>query len=945
MPDGRKHNRNIPTGNENNYRIRTVTASLGRGEGDDVFEPSRMAAHEVTEYFGTDILTGLDERTAAVLRRHGVNELYPTMKLSFFRSLRTQAAGMTGLLLAAMCLVLNAFSPDRAYIFTAWAVPFVMVFNAFLEHSAAKGLEEVKKHASLRATVLRGGKVRSIDSRALVPGDVIMLERGSIVPADARLIESNKLGVLETPLTGRTDPAFKSSVYINRGRESRISRNMVYGGSIIASGSGVAIVTATGEELRIRKSGKKQRENRPQLLDYSLVAANRMTLCSIAFCFVITFASALRGVDIATSFLLSLCVGFIAFSDTVCTLSTLSLVGGVRSLLNEGAAVRNLNSIRPLCEVDTVMCGSENAFPVRRMRVENVFTGFRRFSPTAENSDKVLRALVFALACYDVKLEHVAGSSGKVRFSGTKSAVAVARACRSLGVTPDDVSDSFYRIETRISSDNERARVLVIHEGEKYVIERGDPADIIARCTRYEQSGTTFPLVGNAAVRFRDEEEELADKSQHVIAVAYKQVDSDTLEALDTFEGMTFIALIGLYTSIEMNAASAVYSCRSAGITPVVKSDAPYATAVALAKDAGIIVSEDEVITGPQIEQEEYGLYVVDSHRLKLYVGITREQWEQAQSIRTAAGAKIAYEAQTLDELEQMASATVSLVPADAGNDTLRQCADVVLYRDGLNVITALLTKARLISLRIHGMVEHSLVACTAFAVALSVSILAGISPPFGLRQLLLCGGINLIALIFTALTPVRRGLLGRKLPDYGRLPRIRDFAVPVAYGLCAGAAMLTCTFLGDTPSVVRSMAFASTALSLVLYPFAGNGKDGTVSISFLNALAVAVCAAAVGMTLYRPTVAAALEFSPLGFKQLFFAAVLALMQLALVRGARSALNAFMKLRDGERHKRLFESGEENSAGPEETAKAAGDHNTDAYAPNDGRTDDENDGG
>ena len=140
-------------------------------------------------------------------------------------------------------------------------------------------------------------------------------------------------------------------------------------------------------------------------------------------------------------------------------------------------------------------------------------------------------------------------------------------------------------------------------------------------------------------------------------------------------------------------------------------------------------------------------------------------------------------------------------------------------------------------------------------------------------------------------------------------------------------------------------MAFASTALSLVLYPFAGNGKDGTVSISFLNALAVAVCAAAVGITLYRPTVAAALEFSPLGFKQLFFAAVLALMQLALVRGARSALNAFMKLRDGERHKRLFESGEENSAGPEETAKAAGDHNTDAYGPNDGRTDDENDGG
>lgn len=939
--DKKKENKNVPLEPEKNFRIRTVTPALGFGEGDDSeFDPSRMHSYEVTKHFGTDISTGLDEYAVKSARRkYGTNELFAYMKLSFFHSMRTQLSGLIGLLLALMCLVMYMFNGSLIYVcFTAFIV-LNAVFNASLEHISSSSLETVMKSSSMRATVFRSGKSRIADSRALVPGDIIILERGTVVPADARLLESNKLTVLETPLTGNAEPTFKNSIYINRRRENKFSRNMVYGGTIVTSGSGTAIVTATGRSLLIRAGERKNKERRPRLLEYVFQTSRRVMLSAIIFCFCAVFVGALCNADIVELFMLSLASCYVTMTDTLGSLCTAVLVSGTASMIADGAAVKNLDCIQPLCEIDTIMCDSSNAFPVKRMRVESAFAGFHRYTVTRNNREGIGRLLAYSLACSDVKLEYTTQKDRKKRkphYVGTKKDIALARACREMGISLDAVREVFFRIESEYGADNELTRALVLNEGKTLVIEKGAPEEMLRRCTTYEQSGAAFPLVENARNRFLDEAQDLADKSQHVMALAFKTVKCDNLAAVETNDGLTFIGLLGLYTSIELNAASAVYQCNRASITPLVRTDAPYATAVALARNAGIIANEQQAVTGEDILSAEPGLYIADSPNYRLFINVSREQWEQVERIRLNNGAHIAFEALSLDDLEQMAAADVSFVPADAGSETLRQCADVVLRRDGFNVITALMCKARLIYRRIHSALQFSIVAFAAYATAIIFCTLTGMPIPFGIQHILLCGGIvNIAVMLSLAYAPTRRRILSEKLPSYGKKPKFTDLITPLLYGMGAAAIMIISYTLGASGSAqcALSMSFVSMNASLVLYSFVDLKSEGSLgSGAWKNALipVSALCTAALtALMLYTKTARSFFGFTYLSWKHILLCVVLSATELLILYGVRMVLSLINTRRSEKRRERLFGPGgdeeDENAFDDDDEAKEPSD--------------------
>ena len=208
-------NNNAPLDSEDNFRIRTIIG--GGNNNENVFDPPRMRPYEVLEYFATDMNVGLDEKTVKSRRSEsGRNELYPYLKLGFRDSVKTQMMGIMSVLFAAMCVMIYFFTPHPMYIVFAVTVVALTIANGIVEHIAGQKLELVKKQSSLRTTVLRDGKKRVIDSRSLVLGDIVLLERGSIVPADCRLLESNKLTVLETPVSGEEDEVFKNSLFIRK---------------------------------------------------------------------------------------------------------------------------------------------------------------------------------------------------------------------------------------------------------------------------------------------------------------------------------------------------------------------------------------------------------------------------------------------------------------------------------------------------------------------------------------------------------------------------------------------------------------------------------------------------------------------------------------------------------------------------------------------------------
>ena len=814
-------NNNAPLDSEDNFRIRTIIG--GGNNNENVFDPPRMRPYEVLEYFATDMNVGLDEKTVKSRRSEsGRNELYPYLKLGFRDSVKTQMMGIMSILFAAMCVMIYFFTPHPMYIVFAVTVVALTIANGIVEHIAGQKLELVKKQSSLRTTVLRDGKKRVIDSRSLVLGDIVLLERGSIVPADCRLLESNKLTVLETPVSGEEDEVFKNSLFIRKGRADGVCKNMVYGGTLITGGTGIAIVCAVGEKLLLRKMKKQNTEEQPTLLRNARSLTRVGSLSSIAFCFVISLVSVLTENDLPTTFLLALGVGFCALFDSVNAAAGWILAQGLDDMLKKGAVVRRIDSIGDICATDSIMCNNDEAFPVKGMRVETAFTGFHRYSVTRENKDRIGKLLVYALACSDVKKEYATEKEKKkrkLRFIGNKVDVALARACRELDISLDAVTEKLFRIEGEYNRAGELERVLVLNEGKSFVIVKGAPEYVLRRCDDYVQSGQNFPFVENSRNRFLDEAGDMADKSQHVFAVAIKYVESDTLSALDTKDGWTFVGLVGLHTSIELNAASAVYRCNAANIDTVVFSRSPYHTAVSLAKDSGIIKSESEAMTMDSIYETEHGLYVADNMNYHLFIGITDEQWAEVLELRKRNGRNVAYCARGLDDLENMASARLSLVSADTTDDTLLQCADVIMAKSGFSVMTNMIEKAKMIYKRIFAVMKYSVVPHVMLCSAMLLGLLTKKGIPFRIEELFLGGfAVNMIMLICNALYTDNGKNLGEKAES--EKLSLRDYLFPSAYGLLGGLVVFLNYNVGlrGGENIAYTMSFFAITFVLMLY-------------------------------------------------------------------------------------------------------------------------------
>lgn len=814
-------NNNAPLDSEDNFRIRTIIG--GGNNNENVFDPPRMRPYEVLEYFATDMNVGLDEKTVKSRRSEsGLNELYPYLKLGFRDSVKTQMMGIMSLLFAAMCVMIYFFTPHPMYIVFAAIVVALTVANGIVEHIAGQKLELVKKQSSLRTTVLRDGKKRVIDCRSLVLGDIVILERGSIVPADCRLLESNKMTVLETPVSGDKNEVFKNSLFIRKGKAEGVCKNMVYGGTLVTSGTGIAIVCAVGEKLLLRKMKKQNTEEQPTLLQNTHILTRVGSLSSIAFCFVISLVSVLTKNDLSTTFLLALGVGFCALFDSINALAGWILANGLEDMLKKGAVVRRIDSIGDICATDSIMCNNDEAFPVKGMRVETAFTGFHRYSVTRENKDRIGKLLVYALACSDVKKEYATEKEKKkrkLRFIGNKVDVALARACRELDISLDAVTEKLFRIEGEYNHAGELERVLVLNEGKSFVIVKGAPEYVLRRCDDYVQSGQNFPFVENSRNRFLDEAGDMADKSQHVFAVAIKYVESDTLSALDTKDGWTFVGLVGLHTSIELNAASAVYRCNAANIDTVVFSRSPYHTAVSLAKDSGIIKSESEAMTMDSIYETEHGLYVADNMNYHLFIGITDEQWSEVLELRKQNGRNVAYCARGLDDLENMASARLSLVSSDTTDDTLLQCADVIMVKSGFSVMTNMIEKAKMIYKRIFAVMKYSVVPHIMLCSAMLLGLLTKKGIPFRIEELFLGGfAVNLIMLLCNALFTDNGKNLGEKMD--GEKLKLGDYLFPSVYGLLGGVIVFLNYNVGlrGGENIAYTMSFFAITFVLMLY-------------------------------------------------------------------------------------------------------------------------------
>ena len=647
---------------------------------------------EVLEELGS-CPTGLTEAEAAErLAKHGPNKLKEAEKPSLLQRFLTQLKDPMLLILmaaAAVSAVTNALSGES---FTeVFIILVVVLLNAVLgvvqESKAEAAIEALQTMTAAKCKVLRDGHQVVIESSQLVPGDVVLLEAGDAVPADGRLLESASMKIEEAALTGESVPVTKA-VGLLTGDNVPLGdrKNMCYMGSTVVYGRGKAVITATGMDTEMGKIAGvlAQTEQEQTPLQRKLNELGKtmsklvLGICVFIFIFDLVVAGEFTLDTVLSTFMVAVSLAVAAIPEGLATVVTVVLSIGVTNMSKQHAVIRRLTAVETL-GCTQVICTDKTC-----TLTQNKMTVVEHTGPTE------LLATAMAL-CNDAALEEN-GAIGEP----TEAALVNFAAAQGL---KKPVLESRQPRCGEAPFDSGRKMMSTIHRTDNGFIQytKGAPDEVLRRCTSYTESGQILPLTEEKRTAILAENKAMADKALRVLAAAERLYDAlpDRQEPEDLEQDLCFIGLAGMIDPIRPEVKAAIAECRGAGIRAVMITGDHRDTAVAIAKELGIITDESQAVTGADLDRlsdeqlrqkvTEYGVYarVQPEHKTRIV-----QAWK-------ARGAVTAMTGDGVNDAPALKSADIGIAMGVTGTEVTKEAARMILADDNFATIVHAVREGR----------------------------------------------------------------------------------------------------------------------------------------------------------------------------------------------------------------------------------------------------------
>ncbi len=813
-----------------NLRIKTVS---GMDDDEDItFSPEEMQPVEVAEALESDLVNGKTPKQVKKAKRlFGTNEIRSEFHLSFRESLGNQLKGITSLFLMLSSILMFLYRPqEKTYLVLAIVIALMTFLNAIAEHRASHALQLPKKYSSLKAKVIRNGEEIIMDSRLLVPGDIITLEEGTMIPADCRLIDDTALSVLETHISGVEGSVAKDSRYTARDGAEAVCANMVYAGSIVTSGYGSAIVCRIGKDTLLRQMREESPDRTPAIIRYVKELCRFLSIASLISCFLLLVLGVASGADITQWFIAALSIGATSLCDSMVSLCASSLGFGARTMAQDGMVIKNYNCIQKLAKTNTIMCGKNLAFPPTRIALTGIYFSGKHYDREKRPNETAEELLRLMLVCSDAKKTTAAERKqrrGLPEYRGTPIDGAIVDYFGEWNKPIGELNDKYIRMDVEYTLSGDVARVLVLHNGKNTVIVRGAPENILSRCVGYTLDGTDYKLSDFTRKKILAATEEAAKNCGFMVGIACGETEAVSLRDIDAEEKLIFKGFISFATSLDTGVAEAVYRCESAGIETVLNSNDAYYTAYNSAKSAGIIKDEMQILTAEQLRSTSRGLIIANSPYYRLFLNIDDDEWLDIIRMRKDSKRTTAVTAERINELPIMSEADVSIVP-ESSCDTLRQTADAIMLGTGLNLIADGIWNAKTICRRISSVVSYLPAAMLIMLVSSIFSICYNQTPIFRAQDVMFCGMIFNLAFGFAlAFEPRHVKDLRYTYPFHYLKPKLIDFAYPLMFASGGGIVM----FIISTATKSNTCSVIGLTLMLFLYACSVGGHGGVFAM------------------------------------------------------------------------------------------------------------------
>ncbi len=647
---------------------------------------------EVERELDTNHELGLTDAEAERRFAHyGPNELKEGRRFSALGLFFGQFANLlVGVLAAAV--VLSIFLGEWA---DAVVIGVIIIVNAFLgffqEYAAERAIEALRKWVKPTAKVVRGGELKSIEARKIVPGDLVVVESGDMVPADGRIVYFAELMTQEAALTGESTPIAKTQdAFLEEDLPLGDRTNMLFWGTHVVRGRGKMIVTETATQSELGKIAELVRQTKQEKtpLEKRLIQlGHRLIVIFAITVFLVFVVGFLRGYALFDMFMTAISLAVAAIPEGLAAIVTIALAVGVKKMAKEKSLVRRLSSVETLGCTSVICTDKTGTLTQNEMAVTKLFVGGKilevhKTLPRDADLDLVFK---IALLCNDAELSHD-------KIIGDPTDAALLLFAKKAGLEKKQFEKNFVR-EIPFDSTRKRMSVILKENGGEVLFSKGAPEIILDSCALADQERTEL----------LKQNQSFAKLGLRTLAFAY---GNGSLE-----KNLHFVALVALIDPPRPEVKGAIEKCRAAGMRPVMITGDHKDTAFAIGKELGLLDKEGEALVGSQLDKMSDQELREKIEDISIYARVSAEHKLRIIEAWKSKGHVVAMTGDGVNDAPAIRKADIGLAMGMRGSDVTKEASDMVILDDNFATIVSAVEQGRTIYDNIMKFVSYLLAA------------------------------------------------------------------------------------------------------------------------------------------------------------------------------------------------------------------------------------------
>lgn len=600
------------------------------------------------------------------------------------------------LISAIISLSLAIYKKEYNDLFEGFVILFIVFLNATIgviqEVKAEDAIGKLNQSMELKARVYRNGVLVKLPNSELVVGDIVVLQSGDVIPADIRLLETHSLKCNESSITGESEQVLKNeNVVLPSNALINERKNMAFRGAVVTYGHGLGVVTAVGQHSEMGKIASMLEDHvkRQTPLEKSIAKIGRIASFAVLFISVIIFFMQLlvnKNMDILHAFMVSVALAVAAIPESLPAIITIIMALGVQKLAKQRAIVRKLSAVETLGSCTCIASDKTGTITQNKLRIQKIYTSQNVFDVRAPQEQSMNALVTFLALCNNV--EESQGS-----FLGNQVDIACAEWAIEQGATLEKVRVMYPRVD-EIPFDSKRKSMVTVHKGaDGYVaIEKGAYDYLLNRCDSVILNGKVQKLTHALRMQIHEANSALAKEALRVIGVAFKESKQ---EHMDTSDGFTFLALVGMIDPPRPEVKQAIVTCKRAGMRPIMITGDHKDTALAIAREVGIAHNENEVITGEQLASMDDATLRNKIQKISVFARVVPEHKVRIVKALQSLGHVVAMTGDGVNDAPSIKKADIGVGMGVGGSDVTKMVADVVLADDNFASIVVAVEEGR----------------------------------------------------------------------------------------------------------------------------------------------------------------------------------------------------------------------------------------------------------